>query len=289
MFLNDSSLDGVSKYSEVEAQLKCQYCDAEANLPFRCPFCTGYYCGEHRLPEMHECPEMEMALRRAREQGTEIVDTPVIAEGGYGFGAPPSRLGVGFFGFSFREVGHLVIGTLIIIGVGLSISPGRFLSPRIMPYTLLGLALVFTSTFLLHEIAHKLAAQHYGLWAEFRLTLFGSLISLLSILIPIKVVSPGVVHIAGAANREIIGKTSLAGPSVNLALSAIFIPLYYYFRTDIALAGALLNPFVALFNLIPYGIFDGEKVFYWNRKAWAVSFAASLIFMFLAYWLSFSA
>lgn len=234
---------------------------------------------------MHECPEMEVALQRAREQGTGIATTPVITEGRYGLGASPSRLGIGFLGFSLKEVGHLIVGTSIIIGVGLSISPETFLSPRIMPYTLLGLALVFTSTFLLHEIAHKLAAQHYGLWAEFRLTLFGSLISLLSILIPIKVVSPGVVHITGAANREIIGKTSLAGPSVNLALSAIFIPLHYYFRTPVTYAGAFLNPFVAFFNLIPYGIFDGEKVYYWNRKAWAISFAASLIFMFLAYWL----
>ena len=285
MFLNDSSLDGVSKSSEVEAQLKCQYCNAETNLPFRCPFCTGYYYGEHRLPEMHECPEMELAVRRAREQGTDIVNAPAVTKQSYGFEVSPSRLGVGFFGFSLKEVGHLVIGTLIIIGVGLSISPGRFLSPRIVPFTLLGLALVFTSTFLLHEIAHKLAAQHYGLWAEFRLTLFGSLISLLSLLIPIKVVSPGVVHITGAANKEIIGKTSLAGPSVNLALSAIFIPLYYYFRNPVTFAGAFLNPLVALFNLIPYGIFDGEKVYYWDRKVWAISFAASLISMFLAYWL----
>lgn len=285
MFLNDSSLDGVSKSSEVEAQLKCQYCNAETNLPFRCPFCTGYYCGEHRLPEMHECPEMEIALRRAREQGTEIVSTPAVTKQGYGFEVSPSRLGIGFFGFSRKEVAHLTIGTLIIIGVGFSIYSQGLLSSQITSYILLGLVLVFALAFLLHEIAHKLAAQHYGLWAEFRLTLFGSLISLLSMLIPIKVVSPGVVHITGAANKEIIGKTSLAGPSVNLAFSVIFILLHYYFRNPVTFAGAFLNPFVALFNLIPYGIFDGEKVYYWNRRVWAISFAASLILMFLAYWL----
>ena len=226
---------------------------------------------------------MEKALQRAREQGAEIVGTAPIRKQYYGFEAPPSRVGIGFFSFSRKEMAHLIIGTLIIIGVGLSVFPQILLSPQIMRYTFLGLALVFTSTFLLHEIAHKLAAQHYGLWAEFRLTLFGSLISLLSMFIPFKVVSPGVVHISGVANREVIGKTALAGPSVNLALSVIFILLHNYSKTLFTLAGAFLNPFVALFNLIPFGIFDGEKVFYWNKEVWGLFFAASLALMFLAY------
>jgi Zn-dependent protease len=257
-------------------------------LPFRCPFCTGYFCGEHRLPEMHECSEIERALQRARERGTEVVSTAPVRTQHYGFEVSPTRVGIGFFSFSQKEMTHLAIGTLIIIVVGLSAFPQILLSPRTMPYIFLGLALVFTSTFLLHEIAHKLAAQHYGLWAEFRLTLFGSLISLLSMFIPFKVVSPGVVHISGVANREVIGKTALAGPSVNLALSMIFVVLHNYFKTYITFAGAFLNPFVAFFNLIPYGIFDGEKVFYWNNRVWGLCFAASIIFMLLAYWLQFS-
>ncbi|RLG97981.1 rhomboid family intramembrane serine protease, partial [Candidatus Bathyarchaeota archaeon] len=33
--------------------MKCQYCGAEEPLPFKCPFCGGYFCVEHRLPENH--------------------------------------------------------------------------------------------------------------------------------------------------------------------------------------------------------------------------------------------
>ena len=42
------------------------------------------------------------------------------------------------------------------------------------------------------------------------------------------------------------------------------------------LAGASINSFLAVFNLIPVSIFDGHKVYGWNRKLWVVLFAASL-------------
>jgi len=34
---------------------KCDFCGKEITLPFKCPFCTGRFCDEHRLPENHEC------------------------------------------------------------------------------------------------------------------------------------------------------------------------------------------------------------------------------------------
>ena len=36
---------------------KCEYCGKEVLLPFRCHFCGGYFCLEHRLPENHNCPK----------------------------------------------------------------------------------------------------------------------------------------------------------------------------------------------------------------------------------------
>ena len=36
---------------------KCEYCGKEVLLPFRCHFCGGYFCLEHRLPENHDCPK----------------------------------------------------------------------------------------------------------------------------------------------------------------------------------------------------------------------------------------
>lgn len=35
---------------------KCDFCGEEELLHFKCPFCSGNYCGSHRLPENHSCP-----------------------------------------------------------------------------------------------------------------------------------------------------------------------------------------------------------------------------------------
>jgi hypothetical protein len=35
---------------------KCEQCQKEVELPFKCNFCGHYFCLEHRLPENHNCP-----------------------------------------------------------------------------------------------------------------------------------------------------------------------------------------------------------------------------------------
>ncbi|WP_158057595.1 rhomboid family intramembrane serine protease [Halorussus halophilus] len=35
---------------------KCDACGEHENMPYKCRRCGGTYCGEHRLPESHECP-----------------------------------------------------------------------------------------------------------------------------------------------------------------------------------------------------------------------------------------
>ncbi len=37
---------------------KCDYCGKDVYLPFRCPYCGGKFCEEHRLPENHNCPSL---------------------------------------------------------------------------------------------------------------------------------------------------------------------------------------------------------------------------------------
>lgn len=38
--------------------MRCQLCDKEVDLPFRCSYCQGYFCIDHKLPENHQCPEL---------------------------------------------------------------------------------------------------------------------------------------------------------------------------------------------------------------------------------------
>ena len=259
--------------------MRCHYCEADTIMPFRCPFCGGYFCAEHRLPEMHDCPQIRKAFGWVvgREAGGVLSDERPSR--GFRVALPRVRT---VFGFSSKEAKHLIIGSAIVIGVGLSMFFQLSRIFRARPEVLIGLALIFTATFIFHEIAHKMMAQHYGLWAEFRLTQLGAMLTLISIFLPIKVISPGVIRIVGVANKESVGKISLAGPVTNLMLSMVFLVLNSYFGGLLALAGAVLNSWAAFFNLIPFSVFDGEKVFRWNRKVWALCFLISFILMFLA-------
>jgi len=246
--------------------VKCQYCGRDEALPFRCQYCQGFFCSEHRLPENHACPMYEKA-RAPREE------TPFEYKVTY---APPRSTR---FRFSSTEVRHLTVSALLVMGVGLSIFRGSFSLTNLV--ILVVLALMFASIFLLHEIAHKLVAQHYGLWAEFRLFLLGALLTLLSVVSPIKFIAPGAVMIAGSASRDTMGKTAVAGPLTNIVLSlasltAAFLLPSQSLQYSVATMSAAFNAWIALFNIIPVSVLDGLKVFEWNKLVWGVAFALSV-------------
>jgi Zn-dependent protease len=182
------------------------------------------------------------------------------------------------FHFSGKEIEHLALATMLVVGVGLSLD---FAGNANGGYLLLALSTVaFTVSFLVHEIAHKIVAQKHGLWAEFRLTLMGAVLTAISIPLPFKFISPGAVMVAGAADRKTMGKTAVAGPCTNIVLATILSaaaaawPSYAFSFGVIA----WFNAWIAVINLIPFGIFDGMKVFVWNKIVWALTFAVSAAF-----------
>jgi Zn-dependent protease len=134
--------------------------------------------------------------------------------------------------------------------------------------------------FILHELAHKYVAQGYGLWAEFRLNMTGLLLTAVSVISPIKFIAPGAVMIAGFADRERMGKTAFAGPITNVIIAVGLLVLLPAFGTgaiyQAVVAGASINAFLALFNLIPFAVFDGQKVYTWDKRYWAMLFLISL-------------
>ncbi|MCW4015532.1 MAG: site-2 protease family protein [Candidatus Bathyarchaeota archaeon] len=177
----------------------------------------------------------------------------------------------------------MLIGTLLVLGVGLT----YFLyitDSTATPLMIAGLTIAFALSFLLHEIAHKFTAQHFNMWAEFRLTLQGALITLVSVFLPppFKIISPGAVMIVGSGTRESIGKTALAGPVTNLLLSTGCILLGMATQNLFWFVG-FINAFLAVFNLIPFGVFDGLKVFRWNKIFWAAAFIVALALTIYSY------
>ena len=126
--------------------------------------------------------------------------------------------------------------------------------------------------FLLHELAHKYVAQRYGCWAEFRADdKMLVIMVLLAFFSPVLFAAPGAVYIIGGhINKEKNGKISLAGPAINIVLALVFFALLFFIQLegiffDAVFYGFQINSFIALFNMIPFGNFDGEKILRWNK------------------------
>jgi Zn-dependent protease len=266
--------------------MKCRKCGQETFLPFRCPYCGDHFCSKHRLPENHDCPRIDIA-RAQRQENAVAVQRSTSYEYKVTYGQTHRFTGRVYF--SFKELKHLAVAVLLVIGVGLSYV---FLAGDLGGNLVLvgsASAAILTTSFFVHEIAHKVTAQKRGLWAEFRLTLWGSLLTAFFMILPVffKIISPGAVMISGPASMDDIGKISISGPLTNIVfasafLAAAFIPTSIYW---VFLAGALINGYIAVFNLIPIGILDGHKIFNWNKPIWAAAFAASAVLTAASYML----
>jgi Zn-dependent protease len=247
--------------------LKCQWCGKEEALPFKCQFCQGLFCAEHRLPENHNCQEIDKAKMPRQE-------------------APPYEFKVTYkpplslvrFRFSRKEIGQLTIAAILVIGVGISIMFGTLgTGSNLTPEVLVIFSIMFVGLFLLHEIAHKLVAQHYGLWAEFRLIMFGAVLTLVSAIpfSPLKIIAPGAMMIGGSASEEIMGKTAVAGPLTNIILALVLLPIARLV-SGLVIYIVAFNAWIALINTLPILMLDGLKIFRWNKIVWALVFGVAL-------------
>lgn len=149
------------------------------------------------------------------------------------------------------------------------------------------------SGFLLHELAHKFAAQKYGYWAEYRANWSGLIFMIVMAFMGIIFAAPGAVWFrkvdatAGdygimadpeqqkKENREQLW-IALAGPLTNIALTVFFFLLLVsgVLTTRLGYGAAyyaiFINLTLAAFNLLPFGPLDGAKVFNASRTVWAI-------------------
>jgi Zn-dependent protease len=138
--------------------------------------------------------------------------------------------------------------------------------------------------FLLHELAHKAVAVHYGQIAEFRAD-YGMLgLAIVAGLAGFLFAAPGAVYHQGRITDRENGLIALAGPITNLVLAALFLPLAFFggYIGAVGNLGVLVNVLLAAFNMIPYGPLDGRKVIAWNKAAYA---AVAVPTVGLAVWL----
>jgi len=140
---------------------------------------------------------------------------------------------------------------------------------------------------LTHEFAHKIMAQKSGLWAEFRLTTWGTVLTFVSIFLPLRMIAPGAMMIAGSPDGDELVKISVVGPVTNLLFSAVLFASAFYFPQTgyggMLFFAAYINAFMAVFNLLPVGILDGFKIFTFNKKVWILAFIPAVLLAVLTY------
>ena len=137
--------------------------------------------------------------------------------------------------------------------------------------------------FLLHEMGHKIIAQRYGCFAEFRSFDTMLLLAIAMSFFGMVFAAPGAVMISGRVNKDRSGKISAAGPVVNIVLALAFLALLAIqlpgsFKA-LAYYGFVINSWLALFNMIPFWLFDGYKILKWNKMAYGGIAAAAFALM----------
>ncbi len=139
--------------------------------------------------------------------------------------------------------------------------------------------------FLLHELAHKVVAQRYGCWAEFRswdiMLVFAIVLAYFTNWV---FAAPGAVFISGFVGIPRNGRISVAGPITNLVLAIFFLVLLIMNSNSlvilIAQYGIFVNTWLAIFNMLPFGPLDGKKVFLWNKTVYFAVLGIAILFMF---------
>jgi Zn-dependent protease len=265
--------------------MQCQKCGSETMMPFRCPFCGGQFCSQHRLPENHNC----IGISNARAQTQQRVITQQ-SDGSYNYSYVYSQnlyKRQQRIRWSKKEAKHLGIAIALVIGIGLSMGIYNF-----APWTLRGwtweaigaFAVVMTVSFLVHEIAHKVMAQKSGMWAEFRLITWSAVLTLVSVFLPFKMIAPGAMMIGGSPpSAKNMIKIAIAGVITNMIFAVTFLGLAFGLPsnayTGMLFFSAYINSFMAVFNLVPFGVLDGYKIYMLNKKVWVLAFtpAVSLI------------
>lgn len=139
--------------------------------------------------------------------------------------------------------------------------------------------------FLLHELGHKVVAQRYGCFAEFRSFDNMLLLAIAMSFFGFIFAAPGAVMISGRVNKTRNGKISAAGPIVNLVLALGFLALVFLQLPNlfkfIAYYGFYINSWLALFNMIPFWLFDGSKILRWNKLVYGGIVIVAIGFMLI--------
>jgi Zn-dependent protease len=205
-----------------------------------------------------------------REEVNPVRDSPMLER------IPPREwrdLAIAWFAITlaftliFRGSGTSVIGFVLLFGVS-SVTVGV--------------------GFILHELAHKFTAMHYGYWAEFQKDNLMLLVAVaMAALAGVVFAAPGATVIYGSnLSRKENGWISASGAITNLLLAIPFVALAFFAGGLLPIIGVMgwkVNAMLASFNLLPVGPLDGKKVLAWNPGAFVLLIGAAFVLLYLSF------
>lgn len=143
--------------------------------------------------------------------------------------------------------------------------------------------------FVVHELAHRVLARRYGAEAHFVANNAWLLISIVLAFTGFFIAAPGAVWHRGYLTRQQGGLIALAGPASNFVLAVLFLLLLFAagplglpsWAFQLAYLGYYINSWLGLFNLIPFGPFDGAKVLAWSQPVFAAAVVVGVLLVFV--------
>lgn len=138
--------------------------------------------------------------------------------------------------------------------------------------------------FLFHELSHRYVAGKFKAQARFESFDQMLVLAILMSFAGFVLAAPGAVRIVGRVNKRQNGLISASGIAANLLLAAFFTLLSWNlgsgFFQAVAHYGQVVNSWLALFNLIPVGNFDGGKVLAWDKFFYGIMVLTAVLMVF---------
>lgn len=173
--------------------------------------------------------------------------------------------------------------------VAISVAFAIVLTDSIFSIKILGSFLFSAVTvgigFLFHELAHKIVAQKFGCWAEFRSDDKMLALAIIMSFFGFIFAAPGAVMIGGRVTKKENGFISAAGPLTNILLAILFFAIGLQMPYKLFRYGMMINAWLALFNMLPFFIFDGAKIFRWSKLVWGIQVAVAISLLYLVSYL----